>query len=344
MALTLTLLVSCKSDSSKEIKKQEQVNNETSQSIELKYAIDQSYEIGDVRRYGIFPEKGLGNHPVSGDNSLETVLKLAESEGITLKFPKGYYKYGLSIVGKENITMEFDDAVFGGPINIMEKDGKKSSDIQITGRLTSYFRFFVRNSEDILVEDLIISSNKDKNIAKERSYGCDIYAGAKNIYIQSLTIEDMGSDNDTFKRARAALQVHGWNNNPEYLEIEKLHIKSSDRHGVYLTGNNHVIHEVSIDKFGVGNINNIQDLDDTNVDEKETFKITGLWLNKCNDCLIGSAVVNTNDSKGEHAIWLDEGDRSKPSIINKIKLIGGEKNMDIYVEELSNAVIKKVEN
>ena len=159
-------------------------------------------------------------------------------------------------------------------------------------------------------------------------------------------MKSLGSEkdkDDSFKRIRAAVQVHGWNENPEDIIIEKIHIKSSDRHGVYLTGRNHIINEIVIDKFGIGNTKDIQDIDDSDISKKETSLITGLWLNKCDNTTIGSVIINTKESKGKYALWLDSGDIGKPTIIESLVLKGGDEKLPIYAEDITNVVVKSVE-
>jgi len=329
--------------------KQDVVSNQdiqTEKLNEIDYVVNKQYKIGDVRRYGVMPNESIISNPFSKKNSIETVLDLAEKNKIKMTFPKGFYNDGLYIVGRENINLHFEDAEFAGPINIIENENNNmSSDIKLSGKLTTYYKLFARYSQDIEIENLNIKSDIEKNVSGLRSMGCDIYAGVKYMYIKNLNIEDLGSEqdkDDSFKRTRAALQVHGFNDNPSYLQIRKIEISSSDRHGIYLTGNNHQIDEIIIHKFGVGNLTNIQGLDDTDLELKETNQITGVWLNKCNNTTIGNISINTNESKGTYSVWLDEGNIGEPTTIEKVTLIGGDKKLPIYANELSNCVIRKV--
>ena len=309
---------------------------------ELKYVVNESFPVGDVRRYGIRVEGGDPKHKVSNKNTTQTIFDLAEKENIKLFFPKGFYNFGLYLKGRQNIEITFDDASFSGPLYIIEnEEKKKSSNITLKGKLTTYFKTFIRNSKEIEIEKLNIVTDVDKNSAKLRSMGCDIYVGSEDIYISQLYIDDLGSGNESYANSRAALQVHGWNNNPKNLVIDKVHIKSSDKHGIYLTGEDHLINKVIIDKFGTGSIKETRDLDDSK--KGETQNVTGLWLNKCNNSTINSVEINTQNSKGKYAVWLDSGITAKQSIIELLTLKGGDNKLPIYAQEDTNVLVKSVE-
>lgn len=345
--IIVTLLLcftSCKDENQNEDSEKVIKTEETTEKInteEVKYVVNDNFPVGDVRRYGIVNNGGDPIHPYSKELTTETIFKLASKEKIKLFFPKGYYKFGLNFKGIKNITIESDNAEFGGPLYFIEDaDGNESTDIEIKGDITTYYKIFMRKCRDIEFETINIVSNPEKNIAKLKSMGCDIYAGSKFIYFKNLNISGLGSNNDSFKLSRAALQVHGWNNNPESITIDNLKIMSSDRHGVYLTGNNHEIQNISIDVFGEGRFKGMNELDDT--EKGQTSKITGLWLNKCNNATIGEVKINTKNSKGEYAVWLDEGDTTQPTTIESITLNGGDKKLPLLAEETTNVVVRNL--
>lgn len=343
--ITISFFVSCKKNTEKVNSNIEiQKTNDKVNKKELKYVLNDSFPIGDVRRYGIKVGKGNPIHPVTGEPTIESLFKLASEEGITLFFPKGFYDFGLYFIGDKNIKIKVNKSEFSGPIYIIEDEEKNpSTNIKIEGELITYYKLFIRLSSDIDIENLKILSNLEKNSAKLESMGCDIYAGSNDIYISNLFIENLGSNSPNYKNSRAALQVHGWNNNPNGLIIDNLHIKSSEKHGVYLTGSDHIIKNMIIDSFGLGEINGTNGLDDTDLKEKETNKVTGLWLNKCNNTIIESVTINTNDSKGEYALWLDSGNIGQPTIIEELILNGGDKSLPIFAEDDTNVVVKSVE-
>lgn len=342
--LLFIILFSCKNTENENKSKVE--TEEKIEFNELDFVINDSYKIGDVRRYGVMPDEPIVKNVKTNRNAIESVIDLAEKSGIKMTFPKGFYNDGLYIKGRSNIELNFEEAEFSGPINIIENENKVwSKDIKLTGTVITYYKLFVRYAKDIEIENLSIKSDSQKNIANLRSMGCDIYAGTQYLFIKNLHIEDLGSEQDTnqsFKLTRAAIQVHGFNENPSNVIIQKILINSSDRHGIYLTGNNHQIDEIVINKFGVGSLENIQGLDDTDLLAKETNQITGVWLNKCNNSAIGSITINTKNSKGTYSVWLDEGNIGEPTTIEKVTLIGGDKQLPIFANELSNCVIRKV--
>lgn len=346
VVIVFCFFISCKQ--TKEIKEEsssesiETIDNGTSQE-ELNYVLVDSFPVGDIRRYGIKIGGGDPKHPYTKELTTQSLFELAEKEKIELFFPKGFYNFGLYFKGVKNVIIKFDDAEFAGPIYITEdKDKEESSDIEFKGTLSTYYKFFSRNCSDITIENLIIKSDITKNAAGLRSMGCDIYGGSNYISFKNLVIEDLGSGSEKYGLSRAALQVHGWNNNPMGLSIDKIHIKSSDRHGVYLTGKEHSIGQIIIDKFGVGDINDTRGLEDS--DEGEYKNITGVWLNRFTNSQIDKITINTKGSKGKYAIWLDAGNIGEPSIIGELVLNGGDRELPIFADEITNTVVQRLEN
>ncbi len=340
----LTLIVfiaSCKNDSTKK----EQVIDNKVEAVKTfddsDYALNPDYKVGDVRRYGIFPDSAYAaNHPFSKKSKIETILDLAQNEEIEMSFPKGYYKTSIFIKGRENITLKFDDAEFGGVIQIIENDSTPSQNITFKGSLSSYVGFLSRKSNDISINDLTIKSNKDKNIYGLLSQGCHIYAGTKNISINELIIEGLGSGGDKYKNYHAALAVDGWNNNPENVQIKKVHIKSSDRHGIYLTGKDHLIGDVIIDKFGDGSSKDMSGMQDANNEIGENKEFKALWVNKCYDSFIEKITINEKDSKGKYTAHFDYGDKNRPVTIGTFKVENDSPKINILEEDTNGVIIE----
>lgn len=309
---------------------------------ELKYVINDSFPVGDVRRYGITVDGGNPTHPFTNKPTYETVCDISQELGIEIFFPKGYYKDGLIIRGKENVTINFDQAEFAGPIYIMEdKDKNESRNITFKGEVITYTKFHTRYSSKIDINKLHIKSNDTLSNYKKRSSGCDIFRGTDNLKIKSLVIDDSGSGSEEFLTSTAALLIHGWGANPKDVMIENVHIKSSDRHGAYITGNNIIIENISIDAFGLGESKSMASMQDASKGEEQN--ITGLWINNCNNSIFGNVKINTNNSKGKYAVWLDTGDTAKPSIVESVTLNGGDGKLPIFAEETTNTVIKSLE-
>lgn len=310
---------------------------------ELKYVLNDSFPLGDVRRYGVFPNKGIPNHPVTDKNVIQTAIDISEKLGIELYFPKGYYREGLIIKGKENVKIKFDEAEFSGPIYIIEDENKKGSkNIEFRGKVVTYTKFFTSYSSGIKIEKVHVKSNDTLSNYKKRSSGAEIYRGTEDLIIKELIIDDLGSGDEEFLTASAALQIHGWGANPKDIQINSVHIKSSDKHGAYITGDDIFIDELKIDAFGVGQQKYMTRMQDAA--EGEEKQITGLWLNKCNNSILGDVFINTEKSKGKYALWLDSGGEiNKPTAVEYVKLIGGDQKLPIYAEEDTNIVVKSVE-
>src|SRR3990167_5892494 len=112
---------------------------------EAEFVVNNQFEKGDVRRYGLMPDSIV--HP----KVVENILNLAES-GLSITFPKGFYKTSLIFKGRQHIHIQSQDASFSGQIQIIEADDKtESSHITIKGKITTYNKFFSRFSHHISI-------------------------------------------------------------------------------------------------------------------------------------------------------------------------------------------------
>lgn len=338
--LFIALVFSCGND-----KKETPVKTPTEPKTETKtfddsaYLLDDSYPLGDVRRYGIYPDSihSSGNAKTK-KTRIETMLDVAE-QGVEITFPKGYYKTAIVLKGRQNVSLTFKDAVIAGMVQIFEKDSTPSSHIKLNGNFTTYGGFFTRKSKDISIGNITISSNTAKNLNGLRSRGCVIYGGSKNIKINDLVIDDLGSGAPAYKYKGAALSIEGWNDNPENVQIKNVHIKSSDRTGMYITGKDHLIGDVIIDRFGMGDAKGMSPMQDAVKGEEKDFK--ALWINKCYDSFIENVTINEKDSKGKYTAHFDLGDKNKPVTIGVLKVVNDNSKIKILEEPVNGVVIEE---
>jgi len=326
IVMLIITFVSCKSDKKTSDTDKEEVKETVFD--DSKYVLDASFKIGDVRRYGVFPDSVYSfNHPYTKKGKLETVLDLSENHGILMNFPKGYYKMNLFIKGRKNIKLNFENAEFGGLIKIIENDSIQSENIKLKGDVVSYAGLFTRKSNNININNITIKSSLVKNIYKIRSKGCHIYAGSSNVTINNLVIDDLGSGSEAFVYTHAAIAIDGWNNNPTDITIKKAHIKSTDRHGVYLTGTDNYIEELIIDKFGIGTSKFMVGMEDAAKGEEKEF--AAVWINKCYDCAFDKITINEKESKGKYAAFFDVGDKTRPTLIDEMIILNDSKSIGI---------------
>jgi hypothetical protein len=288
-----------------------------------------------VRRYGIFPNQGIGTHPLTGNKKMDELLNLAE-QGVKLTFPKGLYKTTLDLSKRKNITLSFDKAEFTGAIIIKGQSDNITKNITLKGTLISYSSFFVSFTDNVKVDRLIIKNDKSVNISGNNSSGCNIYTGVESLYINYLRIEGTGSDGDQYNYTPAALMIHGKSPAPNDILIKQAIIKSSDRHGAYLSGKIIEIEKITIESYAQGKIENMIQIAHTiNGDEK---KITGIWLNDFENSIIEDLTIDTSNSpKATDAIYLDSGDSAFPSEISKVEIKGNK--TDIRKVETTNVEI-----
>ncbi|MFY0603973.1 MAG: hypothetical protein JXQ93_08485 [Flavobacteriaceae bacterium] len=345
LLLILITFVSCNNTSVNVDKKKQEIQQEKPQEISYKekeLVLNDSFDIGDVRRYGIFPDSSFTyTHPVTNKPKITSVLDLAEQTDLEIFFPKGFYNMALILDGRENLKMKFDHAEFD---MILIKKGvnkkKNLKSITLKGTIITYDRLGITEAQNIRIDTVYIRSDITKNKRKLRSRGCHIYYGSKDILIKHLEIDDFGSGGEKYKNNHAALALDGWRNNPENVTIHKLHIKSSDRHGIYLTGKNHKIDEIIIDQFGVGDDIGMSGMQDAGEIEHKLF--SGIWINRCYNSSITSLTINAGASKGFFTANFDEGDSLRPTIIDKLEIIKIDRKLPIRFAKNTGVIVKEI--
>ncbi len=295
---------------------------------DLEYRINDSFSKGDSRRYGVFP-----NQPIS-TKRMSNILDLA-AKGLPITFPKGVYKSNLVFNGVSNVNLIFKEATICGAINIFDGSNK----IKFSGQLTILDKLFIRKSSNIQFDTLLVKTDIVKNIYKKKNRGVSIYAGSKMISFKFLRIDDTGGvSEDHYKHSAAALQVHGWNDNPEYVYIANLEINNSDRTALYITGRGHQIGKGAIHNYGLGDSINMFGLEDAKPGEEKEF--TGAWINRCNDCVIDTLAISSNVFAGKYSLRLDEGVYHTPTFINNVHFKSKAKELPIKTDELTNILVK----
>ena len=252
LLIVLILVLSCKENiEKKETRSKKKTKIKETQKIlsEDAYVLNENFLKGDVRHYGVFPDSAYANtHPVSKKSKITTVLDMAEANNIELFFPKGFYKTALILNSRKEIKIRFDSSEFD-LLQIAKKslNDQSPSNIELMGSLILYDKLSIGDAINISIDSLYIKTNIKKNLRKMRPRGGQITRASENITICYLEIEDLGSGNHQYKSNHAGLVIDGWKSTPKNVNIGKIYIKSSDRHGLYMMGSNHSIKEIVID-------------------------------------------------------------------------------------------------
>ena len=334
--LAMFCFLSCKNEkqnTNKDSSETKKVFNDSS------YVLEPKFPTGDARRYGVTAKTAKIGHPYTGKNRLITALDIAEEHGVEMSFPEGYYEMDLILDSRKNLTLMFKNSEFN-LIHITQPNDSSLSPKNLTlkGTLIAYDRLAITEAENISIDTVYLRTDITKNLRKTKGRGCHIYHGSKDIKIKYLQVDDLGSDPIQDKYTHAALAIDGWNNNPINVQIEKIYIKSTDRHGIYITGKDHLIGDVVIDKFGVGASEGMDGMQDAQPGEEKDFK--ALWVNKCYDSFIENITINEKDSKAKYTAHFDAGDKTRPFTIGNFKVINDNPKIDILEEESSGVVVE----
>ncbi|SDS43458.1 hypothetical protein [Winogradskyella sediminis] len=323
-----------------------QTKIEKSDSIKLidekNYVLDPNFKVGDARRYGIYPDSTSVNnrkHPNTGKYKIQTLIDFAEESQTTINFPKGNYGVNLLIDSRENINFHFNKSGFS-LIHITNAKGKESKNINLRGALIVYNRFGTYNSSNIILDTLILKSNPDKSLENLRNKGCHIYKGTKNLKIEYLEVNDLGSGSKDYRTNHAALAIDGQGDNPVGINIKDVLIRSSDRHGVYITGSDHVIDNIVVEKYAQGDTEDMVGMQDATMDD--ALVLSGLWVNRCNNCNFKNVKISTKYSENGFPLKLDEGKVGMPTIIENLELDIKYQDSLIVDDVLTNVIVKKL--
>ncbi|WP_417859713.1 hypothetical protein [Winogradskyella sediminis] len=305
------------------------------------YVLYPEYKIGDSRRYGVFPDSTFNNykHPNTNMSRMHTLIDFAQDYDGTIFFSKGYYKSNLIMDSKQNIDFKFDRAEFN-LLHITDEKGQPSSNITLRGTLILYDRLGTYNSHNIKIDSVIIKSNEFRNLANQKSRGCHIYKGTDTLSIKYLEVQDLASAGEKYKNNHAALAIDGLRKNPTHVSIDEVYIKSSDRHGAYITGSNHIFRKIKIEKYAQGTAVGMTGMQDS--DPGEESELSGLWINRCNDCQFDNIEINTKQSKNHYPLKLDEGESSRPTFIDTLALDVKYKDNLVLDNVLTNILVKKI--
>ncbi|WP_225035910.1 hypothetical protein [Winogradskyella sp. SM1960] len=305
------------------------------------YVLYPDYEVGDSRRYGVFPDSTFNNykHPNTNMSRMHTLIDFAQDYDGTIFFSKGYYQTNLIMDSKQNIDFKFDKAEFN-LLHITNEKGQPSHNITLRGTLVLYDRLGTYNSHNIKIDSVIIKTNEYKNLAKQKSRGCHIYKGTDTLSIKYLEVHDLASGSEIYKNNHAALAIDGLRNNPTHVSIDEVYIKSSDRHGAYITGSNHIFKKIKIEKYAQGTTEGMTGMQDS--DPGEELEFSGLWINRCNDCQFDNVDINTKLSRNYYPLKLDEGNIGRPTFIDTLTLDVKYKDTLVLDNVLTNILVKKI--
>lgn len=331
--------VSCKKNSN--LNRKAESTHKINDSI---YVLYPEYKVADCRRYGVFPDSASINaiHPKTNVSRIQSLLDFAEKFNVEVYFEKGYYKSNLIIDSRKNLNLRFNNSEFN-LLHIKSEKGDTSSNIKIKGKLILYDRLGTYNSHNIEIDSVIIKTDVKKNLRHAKSRGCHIYKKTDTLSIKYLEIQDLASEGEIYKNNHAALAIDGLRENPTHISINEVVIKSSDRHGAYITGSNNRFNSIIINKYAQGTSKGMSGMQDS--DKGEEVKFTGLWINRCHDCQFDyvKIISKYSDIRKYSPLKLDEGNIAKPTFINNLVLDLAYTDTLVVDDVLTNVLVKKVE-
>ena len=306
------------------------------------YTLFPKYKVGDCRRYGVFPDSSNNRlHKNTQKSLINSIISFAEKFKDTVYFPSGNYGANLILDSKKDIIFKFDSSEFN-LVNITNEGGEESSNIKLLGTIVLYDRLGTYNSNNIKIDSVIIKSDFNKNLRSLRSRGCRIYKGSKNISIEYLEIHDLGSGGKVYQNNHAALAIGALRDSPEEISIKEVYIKSSDRHGAFISGTNIKINNITIEKYAQGSVGEMSAMQGTQ--KGEEFILSGLWINRCNYCEFDIVNIHTKYSKNGFPLKLDEGNVSKPTFIENLELDLKYTDTLVVDDILTNVLVKRIKD
>ncbi len=267
---------------------------------------NKEYAYGDIRRYG-FVNKTLSQI------QLDSIMELAD-QGIKIVFPSGSYPIDFNIHNRENIKFHFNGSTITGKLSL-----HNAQNIEITGDLEILDILFLRDSKQIVFENISVSTDIDKCKSKKANRGVNIYSGCNNISFDKLNISNFGGEGDFFAYAHAALMIHGFENTPENIRIKNILIENSKRTGAYISGKNHGIGRIEVVNYGLSNRSmDSKPVEKASIGEEKIY--SGIWMNLTENNSIDTLIVRNQKSMGNYSVIFDESLGTIPNIIKTISL------------------------
>lgn len=261
--------------------------------------LDVRFPPGDLRRYGISPD-GTTNWYVAHRAKWDAAQANSALLGVPLIFSPGYYASGFEITAS-NVSARFEvGAEIGGLFHVISYDADPVANpirnIALRGTLVTYDRFGCVNVDGLIFDRILVKFNGAKNVQDPgHGRGVHIYTGCKNFKGIDITVEDLdsgGSNND------AAVS---FDNYPINLWIDRIHVKRSALHGVYITGTGHRIGEVIVDEWGYGTYAGAGLVGANGVPQSSQLK--GVWLNRCESGKIGRIAVGQGSGSYPNGLY-----------------------------------------
>jgi hypothetical protein len=261
----------------------------------------------DVRSLGVFPD-GITDWRENG--KLDDALQYASANQVPLYFPAGYYKCAFDNY-YSNLTCIFEEgAIFGGTIHaaINTSPGNPSvnrpSNVKFLGTVGSYERVGSYNCDNVYIERIHLHSDTSKRIGGGKPSGCHFYLDTKNLIIGEIIIDDVESNGSY------AVGIDGNSSyEPSNVSIQKITIKDSEVHGLFLCGSGHYIGTVDVYGYGKGS----QSIALPMVMLSESQALKAVWCNRLSYSHIDYInITQTPDTldNAKDAIYCDDGNYS----------------------------------
>ncbi len=276
------------------------------EALEKKLTLNPSFPAGDVRRYGIFPEKS-GMSGVVKITKIDSVLKLASS-GLELYFPPGYYNRYILIEKAQNMSLRFDNVQLGSALLI-----RSSENIRIKGKLTSYNTVEIKNARNIHLDSILIINNPERHSGRRASAGMQILEASENVHIKFLYTEGLGSGK-SYRYTHAALKIYGYPKLPQQIEISKAHIKNASVHGAIIMGDGIQMDTLIVEGYALHPNPYLVKLSNVKQTPGNYYAV---WFQKNTGSEYG--LVDVPEIKAK-AIRLGPGNIYRPTVIHYLKL------------------------
>jgi|GEM_PF-6455589 len=245
--------------------------------------IDDSYPVGHVSRYGIYPD-GVTDWATAYPSRMLAVLQ--NSLLFEIYWPRGFYATGINWSSAySGSMMYFDKADFGSIVHVVSGAAPTVGDapiigLMLRGSIGTYDRAGVVNCQDsYLFDEIHIKSDGAKHTVYPgtKSRGFHGHWGNKNLIIGKIIVDDCGNINNT----GAAIALDGAAADPQYrsnnISIAGIRIKASDCHGLYCAWRAVTLGDIRVDGYGaVSCAVQMEDSDSL----AQSAECCGIWFNR----------------------------------------------------------------
>jgi hypothetical protein len=301
--------------------------------------INPFYPVGDVRRYGVFPD-GVTNWEGSFPTRIANIFQNSINSLIFVRWPRGLYNTGINLTPTYNGSrMHFDHAVFSNIVHIIRDGATRVQDVHWSGAIYSYDRLGIDSGTNIILPEYVgLLQNAAINPQGTGNRGVHFLA-CENVSWGLIDVFDTGATSAVLPGAQTI-----WSGFTIQSQARKgfrgaVRVRNASGHGCYINGLDLDL-DIRVEGYGNSAIDLATTLEGAD-SEAQSELGCGVWLNRCTGKVaLHVDQVNASPVSDIYTILFDEtgvstvaDSRHKPLEVTSLYATVGNGNRGVCVGE-----------